>query len=146
MSKTEEKIQRNILKSQYMEPTKTSKLLSKFKKAVYVAFRLITEQKKNLNSIQDIKHYIKKYLVDGSRKKVIRRFRQKKMVTRINNKLSLVKGLVFNTINTIPNLQFSQVKLSDSTSNVIRMLLHENENQNNLRKLIEENKRKFLEA
>lgn len=145
VSETEERINQNIIKSQYIEPTKTSEILSKFKKAVYVAFRLITEHKGSLHSIQDIKYSIKKYLQDGSRKRVIRRFRQKKMVTRINNKLSLTQGLVFNVINTDKKVKFSQIRLSDEATNIIRGLLHENENQDNLRKLIAENKKKYLE-
>jgi hypothetical protein len=38
---------------------------------------------------------------------VLRRFKTKKMVTQIQNKMTLLSGLVFNVVNTNPEFKFT---------------------------------------
>ena len=145
VSITEEQINANIIHSGYTQSTKITEMLSKFKRAVYVAFRYITEKQGTLNSLADIKNAIKKYLVKGANNAVLRRFKTKKMVTQIQNKMTLLSGLVFNVVNTNPEFKFTQVKLSDETINIMKNLLSETQNQDNIRRMMEENRNKYLQ-
>lgn len=114
--------------------------LTKFRKAVYVLIRICIDDTIKLTNQKETKSTIKNLFMDGSRKRALKRLKKKKMVTRINNKLNLAKGLFYNVINLIPSRPFSQIKLTIETKDKLKELLNRNENQENIRNMIEEKK------
>ena len=121
------------------DPEYVANTVSKYRKAIYVAFKLITEHRHSIKSMADIRFIIKKYLAESSRKTVLNRFRQKKQVTRINNKFSLVSGLIFSMINQDSQLKMKDVKFSQTNNLIIQKMLNDNENEENLKKQMEIN-------
>ena len=117
--------------------------LTKFKKAAYVALQLIIH-KQDIHNRYQARNSIKKFYQKGSTSRAIKRLKQKKMVTRINNKLDLAKNCFLKVIRKNTNKILSLKSISDESISKLRDLLQRNENQKQVRAMITFHERKQL--
>ena len=116
--------------------------MSKARKAAYVAFRLISETRGVFHSIDQIKEAVQRFFKDGSKKAVIQRLRTKKFATKIMNFYSSNQALVFKVINTSNLGRVEDLELSPEGADLIKRLVHEQENEKTLKFMAEAHKRK----
>lgn len=100
-------------------------LVSKARKAAYVAFRLISETRGVFHSIDQIKEAIQRFFKDGSKKAVIQRLRNRKFATKIMNVYSNNQALLFSVINTDKGRSVEDSELSPEGAELIKKLVHE---------------------
>ena len=116
---------------------KMKEFLEKFKKAAYVFVLLSTDQKLSVSAIKAGGFSAKQLLRQTQRRKAIKRVRQRHHVTRLNNKINVIQGLLFNVVNVDSDVRFDEVKLDAGMVRNLKQLLYFNENQKNLRDALE---------
>jgi hypothetical protein len=138
------KIKQEFLSLHNIMSREQQKKFGDFKKAVYIMFKLSTDKRYQNKSRQESVFNINRNFAERNRHLAVKRLRKKKMVTRINNKLTLMTSMFHKMIKKHESIDFHEVELDKATVYKIKDLLYQNQEESNLRKGIQEQTKKLL--